>query len=490
MNTLYEIDARILVLETELTELRARRNTFAPLCQLPAELIVRILKTVQRPTISPEATILQLNWEPSNLQWCRFIAVCRYIRAVALGETELWSFIDLQDYSDKSVSAGLWLDTCIKRAGMHDLVVRAASPNLKINLCARDDEYWSRAYAVVRGSKELRDRALKRKPARLQILSYHGSLKINDAVLGHERRLLQSLSVSKGHFVSSSQFPTTLRRLSIQNTHLHHSWNPLWDFMKANSQLEVLELNNIRIQDPRDNHEDLFLAKPGARHMPRISMPLLQVLKSRSIPSSAIRLLQVLSEPSKELHIEVPDDHDTTWYIGSDSEHTRERSEHYKLFAILNMNAGYAQSGQFVSEGDSNHLRHHLTLWSISTNGTRKSFSTRCVIMGPHPALDYVNAICLWKVVLETWMSESGAGHLNKIGCVCLRECAGDTYSWNLFELWLRSRMSGGWSLEIINYQDTDPYVRESVARLSDTGVRASGKTVSVWRGIGEIEAI
>jgi hypothetical protein len=473
MNTLHEVDARILVLETELTELRTRRNTFAPLCQLPVELIVRILKTVQRPANSPDANILQLNWEPSNLQWCRFTAVCRYIRTVALEETELWSFIDLQDYSDKSVSAGLWLDVCIKRAGIHDLVVRAASPNLKINLYARDDEYWSRAYAVVRGSKELRDRALKRKPTRLQILSYHGSLKINDAVPGHERRLLQSLSVSIGHFVSSSQFPTTLRRLSIQNTYLHHSWNPLWDFMKANSQLEVLELNNIRIQDPRDDHEGLFLAKPGARHMPRISMPLLQVLKSRSIPSSAIRLLQVLSEPSKELYIEVPDDHDTTWYIGSNSEHTRERSEHYKLFAILNMNAGYGQCGQFVSEGDSNHLRHHLTLWSVTTNGTLKSFSTRCVIMGPHPVLDYVNAICLRKVVLETWMSESGAGHLVKISDITVQECAGDASSWKLFELWLRSRLKGGWPWKSFNYRPTDPYVRDFVDRLVDTGVRS-----------------
>jgi hypothetical protein len=447
------------------------------LCQLPVELIVRILKFVQRPANSPDANILQLNWEPSNPHWCRFTAVCRYIRTVALEETELWSFIDLQDYSDKSVSAGLWLDTCIKYAGMHDLVVRAASPNLKINLYARDDEYWSRVYAVTRGPKELRDRALKRKPARLQILSYRGSIRIDHNVLGHGRGLLQNLSVSTGHVVPSSQFPT-LRKLSIQNTNLRHSWNPLWDFLKANSQLELLELSNIRIQDPKDDHEDLLLAKPGARHIPRISMPFLRELKSCSIPSSAVRLIQALPLPSKELYIEaIADSHDTTWHIGSDSELTREQPEHQKLFDVIitvlkSINMGDAPNGEFISEGGPNHLYHRLKFGIYRCNEIRVSFSTHCVLVGPHPVLDYVTNICLRKVVLETWMSEAGAGHLNKTGCVCLRECAGDTYSWDLFELWLRSRMSGGWPLGIINYQDTDPYVRESVARLSDTGVR------------------
>jgi hypothetical protein len=489
MNTLHEIDARILVLETELTELRARRNTFAPLCQLPVELIVRILKTVQRPANSPDANILQLNWEPSNLQWCRFTAVCRYIRTVALEETELWSFIDLQDYSDKSVSAGLrWLDICIERAGMHDLVVRNASPNLKINLHARDLEYWSRAYVAVLHPKEQRNSALKRSPARLQVLSYHGSLRIDHTVLDHGRCSLQSLSVSTGHLVSSIQAPT-LRKLSIQNTHLRHSWDPLWDFLEANSQLEVLELSNIRIQDPSNDCEDLLLAKSGEMHIPRISMPSLRVLKSCNIPRSSIRLLQALPDPSKELYIEVPDDgHDSVWYIGSDNEHTRERSGHQKLFDILkNKSARDAPSGDFLSEGDPNyvHHHHHLRFRSWSANGAAISFSTRCVLMGPHPALEYVYHIYLRKVDLYTWMSESSAGHLNKISRLSVLKCLGNGYSWKLFEIWLRSRIEEGWPLRLVDYESSDYYAKESVARLVDTGVQSYLSDFGTWRRFG-----
>jgi hypothetical protein len=482
MNTLYEIDARILVLETELTELRARRNTFAPLCQLPVELIIRILKFVQRPADSPDANIFQLSWEPFNPHWCRFTAICHYVRTVALQETELWSFIDLQDYSPKSVSADLWIDLCTERAGVHALVIRAVTANTKINLNARAAKYWLSARAIdVRprdtAMKPL-DKALKLPAPLLQVLSYRGSLRIDSTLLGNGRDSLQSLSVSIGQVVGS-QFHA-LRKLVIESTNLFRSWDPLWDFLRANSQLEVLDLSNIWIQEV-NSHEDPYLAELRASQMTRIDMPFLQVVRGCNIPKSTLRLLQALPEPSKELSIDIRDDgHATTWYIDSNNDPTH---EHQKLFDIIGKfwknktGEPHIRDGAFQSGGDSNRLHHRLKFRCYSGNGTKLSFSTRCVIKVPHPILENITDLILHKVALATWMRESSAEHLSNICQIYTRECAGAPVSWEAFETWLRSRIDEGWPLKLVSFQKADIEATRMVARLWDKDV--VGRTVA-----------
>jgi hypothetical protein len=51
-NTLLEIDARIAVMESQLAALKEQRNRLAaPLCRMPHELVVRMFRHVQDPTI-------------------------------------------------------------------------------------------------------------------------------------------------------------------------------------------------------------------------------------------------------------------------------------------------------------------------------------------------------------------------------------------------------------------------------------------------------
>jgi hypothetical protein len=74
MTSLYEIDKRIGALERELRELRSLRNAHVPLCRLPAELLVKIVREC-------------CSWK----DLMTFNGLCRSIKQLTEGEPSLWS---------------------------------------------------------------------------------------------------------------------------------------------------------------------------------------------------------------------------------------------------------------------------------------------------------------------------------------------------------------------------------------------------------------
>ncbi|KAJ7764940.1 hypothetical protein B0H16DRAFT_1310474, partial [Mycena metata] len=63
--------------------LKAKRNSMAPICTLPNELMTRILTTYA----------IDLNI--FELKWAKIMYVCRHWYELALAAQSLWGFIDL-----------------------------------------------------------------------------------------------------------------------------------------------------------------------------------------------------------------------------------------------------------------------------------------------------------------------------------------------------------------------------------------------------------
>jgi hypothetical protein len=108
-----EIDARIVVLEQELHELRTRRNAFAPLCTIPSELIVHIVRLIQ---ITPEhhyTNTTKPYLYPDikyNGKWTRMMMTCQHLRHVIVEAPALWRLVDCHPGSE-------WMQLCMKRRG-------------------------------------------------------------------------------------------------------------------------------------------------------------------------------------------------------------------------------------------------------------------------------------------------------------------------------------------------------------------------------------
>jgi hypothetical protein len=127
MSSLDAIDARILTLEKEPAHLKKHRNSLAPFCKLPPELIIRIVRLVQNDSgyvyRSPEQYHLY-EAMTYNCKWTRIMLLCRYIRAVVLDARSPWKVVD-------SRSKPEWIDLCLQRCGnapLDNMVCCAGDP--------------------------------------------------------------------------------------------------------------------------------------------------------------------------------------------------------------------------------------------------------------------------------------------------------------------------------------------------------------------------
>jgi hypothetical protein len=94
-----ELDAQITALESQVCELKRRRNHLAPIARLPPELLASVFIFYRNSCYSENPRKLY------NLKWLSIAAVCSYWRTTALGTESLWSYIDFaDDRSDRGLT--------------------------------------------------------------------------------------------------------------------------------------------------------------------------------------------------------------------------------------------------------------------------------------------------------------------------------------------------------------------------------------------------
>jgi hypothetical protein len=109
-----ELDEDIVDLEqqseaisAELMKIKRYRNSFAPLCRMPAEVLELIFGLVQ----FGRDTRASAPWAAYNAKWIVCTQVCHHLRGVALDTPSLWAFISPRP------AFGAWETLCIERAG-------------------------------------------------------------------------------------------------------------------------------------------------------------------------------------------------------------------------------------------------------------------------------------------------------------------------------------------------------------------------------------
>jgi hypothetical protein len=114
---LSQLDAEISGLSHPPAELRTRRNSYTPLCQLAPEILVRILLFAQ--IGADGAHIVRAPWINFDPAWTRCMLVCRHVREVAVGTPILWKFLFLAKEREQT-ALGWWI-LCVSRARNYPL---------------------------------------------------------------------------------------------------------------------------------------------------------------------------------------------------------------------------------------------------------------------------------------------------------------------------------------------------------------------------------
>jgi hypothetical protein len=160
---------RILTLEDNMVRLRAElfttkktRNSFAPLCALPIEILRRILLNTQSSTSAQDvkASRLGLHHFSFNDGWEEVVLTCARIHEVSMSTPELWEHVDLS-WTPSRISAYM------ARAGTINMVLECTQRpwRQKENL-ARDCFRRSCAANILTAMPELE----RESPRRLLIL--------------------------------------------------------------------------------------------------------------------------------------------------------------------------------------------------------------------------------------------------------------------------------------------------------------------------------
>lgn len=129
MDTLVEIEARIVILEQSLAQLRRQRNAFMALCRLPIEILVIIYQHTQvgpplRTRLGGPIRVVSTNHETNPIEdffedqtsykhidknWVSLMLTCAHLREVAVAARELWRHIRIPRKAE-------WNNICLARA--------------------------------------------------------------------------------------------------------------------------------------------------------------------------------------------------------------------------------------------------------------------------------------------------------------------------------------------------------------------------------------
>jgi hypothetical protein len=303
MDTLEFLDAQISSLEIQLAQLKRRRNRLIPICRLPFELLIHILKLIQRPIDAFRVDYMTYSWEPFHNSWRNLVTICASIREKVMDSVDIWAAVDVHSADIK------WLEYCKQRAGDVPLTIRAVRAKTFGFRAASDSVHifasknLSRARAVYLRPEGVGLRvlqaALHRRNPLLRALDYDGpgKFKWTPKFLGGACDQLQKLVLSNIEIEGTVPLPS-LRHLSlIKFSFGEENLLPFYDVLSKAPNLETLYLNP---QSEYPRHPTEF---PEYKTIP---MPFLRKIELCAVTARlAQSLLRVLATPTEELKLVV-----------------------------------------------------------------------------------------------------------------------------------------------------------------------------------------
>jgi hypothetical protein len=109
-NAIARLDEEIADIEKHLVILKRKRNSMVPICRLPDELLVLLMRHIQSKPWTLKSMDLEFyDFDAFDLRWMQITWVCQHIRRVAIDSPELWTEV----CSEQSPE---WNDLCASRS--------------------------------------------------------------------------------------------------------------------------------------------------------------------------------------------------------------------------------------------------------------------------------------------------------------------------------------------------------------------------------------
>jgi hypothetical protein len=307
LDDISNIDGEIDSLEKRILQLKTRRNACTPLCRLPTELVRRILQLVQfAPDNRTDPFTFRWVWREVDAKWVRVLRVCSWLRGIAMGAPELWTFVDLDAYSDVRL-----LEKDAARAANRGFTLWSDKRHISTQVMRWLEDQLpavKRAYFIL--GSGARDSEIMATLSHCDFalssldLSFIEVYAIGPTFLGPTRDRITHLSLSSVWIDYLRPFPS-LTHLSLSSLQTHMAYLDFADLFSNTPQLEELYLTRIVLT----GHADLDSVK--AYPIPQHNLPALRIVRVKlSAAWYLYALLQMLPPPKDQMMISLDDQSD------------------------------------------------------------------------------------------------------------------------------------------------------------------------------------
>jgi hypothetical protein len=382
-----EIDARIRALESEIRELKRRRNSITPIFRLPSEILVTIIQHVQNESKAYEDVFSKFDHS-----WVRIMLVCQHLRTVAVQTPTLWTVID---HNSRSAE---WRDVCHQRSATAPLHIQTSYKKHVVQ--------WERAVVAHVGRLPKVDVSQITAPLlrvlRLSAPNENDSFCVTSILLNTTFKSLVYLHL-KGLGVSLQTDETVslpcLRYLKLESTRIDYNLDQLAHLLRHAQSLEHIIMSRLCLAEG----SQAVAADEVIPISSAVTLPRLRGLYIDDAPAEVWALLRLMSLPQSTLCISVMRvamTLQTQWTIQTDIVdhflnfyHQMLRTPEPPTSTVrYSFEPGNESSLGTITFGDSDEARQEIL------SSTFGSFSTSfCTIRiepdGPHPALDRVSTL-------------------------------------------------------------------------------------------------
>jgi hypothetical protein len=289
ISTIQALDHRIAVLESELIELKRRRNALTQISRLPSEIIVTIIERLQHDQSAPNHGFLCQTYDRS---WTRITAVCHMLRTIALQTPALWTILNYHTCSEE------WIKLSSSRAG-------DVSLHVSYRRTDNVNDHWSQVQSAELYEQEAITTALAVPAPNLRTLGIYANdddlRPIIDAHLLTNVSMRLTFLKLEGTAVKVESAPPMpfLQRLEIKFIRTDLNLEALRQFLSQASNLEVLLIRHLYLLSTLGAvTANEVMAVPA-----QVSLPQLQELFVEDTPAEAYAFLRIVSAPSLALGV-------------------------------------------------------------------------------------------------------------------------------------------------------------------------------------------
>jgi hypothetical protein len=387
-----DIEARISSLEMQLVHLKRRRNGLLPICRLPSELLVDILRHLQNEPGSEDKRE-RLKHDLINRKWSRIMLVCYHFRTLAVNTPSLWDTLD-------SSHPLHWRYLCLLRAADAPLCVRLHDEDGGHLL----ERAWKAEIDGLEAVQAVDWNAPRPGLQHLAIRLFSQGLRVTPEFLGAVPVALVHLELI-GWEIALEAAPRMpcLRFLEMRQVDIPNGFESLFSLFRNVPMVEELRIARLYFGDsmfgPNPN-TIIPIPEPGAL------LPCLKTLRIEEAPPEASGLVRMLHMPSTAFGVHV--------LARNPSTHKNLNANHLAVYeAYLTFISSMPDAADFskgsITEDPSVDLRtiHFGRTAEGERNMHRRLslsacfFAENCAPNVAHPLLDYIHVMRVLKNVRD-----------------------------------------------------------------------------------------